>query len=370
MATLSMAADAPPRDPGAPIGKDELDPELVSLRRGAPTVGVVTSAAIVILCVVLMVRLRHDLAFSRSGDTPRQVTVEDVVAGKVGDDSYVSLRAPLDRASAVRARVTEANAGTRVLPVLGSGDRLWLAVPGDPWSPVSHDDVVSGRLRPLAAVRFADPVVAYVARNPVPRFISGAELRAARLGGKNAVTLVGGGTLTVAPTDQVELMVADPGAAIVVATFNPRLPDVKAWGEALAAAGVVAAGTAPIRTSDDTARWEVRQPDAVAAVGRALEAAQLWGARVEAASTQHKVAFGELPVTEAGVGLPGGVIPWSAVDVVAVHAPRPVPAGARVLLLDEKPAAYWYLTPVYVVLAVFALLFTWALTLAVRRLLR
>ncbi|MBZ0236727.1 MAG: hypothetical protein K8M05_30645, partial [Deltaproteobacteria bacterium] len=176
-------ADAPAREEGAPIGKDVIDPELVSLRRAAPRIGIVTAAAVVLLCVVLMVRMRHDLAFARGGDAPTAVSVADVVAGKVADDSYVTIDAPLDRDAAVRTRVTEANAGTRVVPVVGSADKLWVALPGDPWSPYQHDEKLTGRLRALADVRFADAVAGHVARHPAPRFVTGEELRKARLGG-------------------------------------------------------------------------------------------------------------------------------------------------------------------------------------------
>jgi hypothetical protein len=359
-------ASAPARDPGAPIGKDEIDPDLVSLRRTAPKVGIVTSAAIVILCVVLAVRLRDDFSFAHGGDTPRTVSVADVIAGKIDDNTYVSLVAPLERSAAVRARVTEANAGTRVVPVRGSSDKLWIALPGDAWAPVALDDVVTGRLRALSDVRFAGTVASYAAKHPAPRFASGAALRQARTGG-GAVPLVGGGTYTLAPSDEIELSIFDPGAAVVVATFNPRLPTVKAWTEALVTAGVLTATDAPTRTTDETARWELRRADAVASITTAIDGAQLWGARAEPASIRFRTAWSALATTDAGITTPSGVMPWSAIDVAAIWAPRPVPAGAHVLLVDEKPGAYWYLTPVYVGLALFAALFTWALVLAVRR---
>jgi hypothetical protein len=359
-------ADAPAREVGAPIGKDEIDPDLVSLRGPAAKVGIVTAGAVVLLCVVMMVRLRDDLAFSHSGGTPRTVTVTDVVAGKISDDSFVTIDASLDRDAAVRTRVTEANAGTRVVPVAGTDDKLWVAIPGDPWSPYQHDEKLTGRLRPLSAVRFSDAVAGYVKRNPAPRFITGDELKQARLARAAQLTLVGGGTVTPRDADELEISVADPGAAIVIASFNPRLPDVKAWTEALVTANVIPPGTAPAAATDETARWEVRASDAVATVTRSLESAQLWGARVEPSATRHRVAWKDLRADETGVTLPSGVLPWSAVDVVAVWAPRPVPSGTRVLLVGETPGGYWYLTWVYVGLALFAALFTWALVRGVR----
>jgi len=365
-----MAADAPARDPGAPIGKDEIDPDLVSLRRAAPKVGIVTAAAVVLLCVVLMIRMRHDFTFSRSGDAAKVVTVTDVVAGKIAVDSYVTIDAPLDRDAAIRTRVTESNAGTRVVPVVGTGDMLWVAISGDPWSPYAHDEKLTGRLRPLADVKFAGAVAGYLAKSPPPSFVTGAELKKARLGKATELALVGGGTVTPRDADDIEISVADPGAAMVIAAFNPRLPDVKAWTEALVSAKVLdpgTAGTQPAAVTDETARWEVRAPDAVAAITRTLESAQLWGARVEPSATRYRVPWKDLHADEAGVQLPTTALPWSAIDVVAVWAPRPVPAGARVLLVGESPAGYWYLTWVYVGLALFAALFTWALARGVRQ---
>lgn len=370
MTPQSMAADAPAREEGAPIGKDEVDPELVSLRRAAPKVGIVTAAAVVVLCVVLMIRMRHDFAFARSGDSAKAVTVADVVAGKIADDSYVTFAAPLDRDAAVRTRVTEANAGTRVVPVAGTNDQLWIALPGDAWSPYQHDEKVTGRLRPLSAVRFSGAIAGYVAKHPAPRFVRGDELKKARLSKATELALVGGGTVTPRDADEIEISVADPSAAMIIAAFNPRLPDVKAWTEALVAAKALdpgTAGTQPVAVTDETARWEVRLPDAVNATTRTLENAQLWGARVEPSATRYRVPWKDVNADEAGVQLPTGKLPWSAIDVVAVWAPRPLPGGARVLLVGESPDGYWYLTWVYVGLALFAALFTWALARGIRQ---
>ena len=363
------AADPRPasREPGAPIGKDEIDPELVSLRRSGPKVGTITAAAVVLACIVLMVRLRHDFTFARAGDTPRPVSVADVIGGKVADESYVTVPAPLVRSAAIRARVSEANAGTRVVPVAGSNDKLWVAVPGDAWSPVSYEEVATGRLRSMADVRIAAAVAGYAAEHPTPRFVTGDELRRVRAAspGGGEVALVGGGTLAVRGDDEVEIVVPDPGRSMVIVAFTERLPDVAAWTKALAEAGVIAPGAAPTSTAEDTARWEVARPSAE--LGQALDIAALFGARVDPATARFRAPWSQLATSDDGVRGPAGTIPWRAIDVAAVWAPRPVPAGAKVILVDEKPGSYWYLPPVYIGLGLFAVLFTWALILAVRR---
>ena len=52
--TLAMAADPPTeaREPGAPVPKDEIDPELVSLRPRTQ-VGLLTSFSVVVFCIYL-----------------------------------------------------------------------------------------------------------------------------------------------------------------------------------------------------------------------------------------------------------------------------------------------------------------------------
>lgn len=367
MPPTAMSDDAAPRDPGAPIGRDEIDPDLVKLRRAAPSIGTVTAAAIVILCVALMVRLRADFAFAREDARPRPVTVADVLAGKVAADGFVTLDAPVDRVGAIRIRASEATAGNRLVAARGTSDRLWIALPGDAWGPYQHDDKVTGRLRRLSDVRFAGPLASALLRNPAPRFITGEELARARKTGATTVTLLDGTTLALGDADEVELQVADPGAAIVVAALSPGRPDVATWTTALVAAGVLAEGATPTSATDDLARWSVRRPDAVASIQSALDDAQLWGARVEPATTRVRTPWKQLAVSGAGVTGPNGVIPWSAIDVVGVWAPRTVPAGAWVVLADEQPSDYWYLNAVFGGLALLAILFAWALVRAVKR---
>lgn len=357
---------------GAPIGKDALDPELISLRRPAPRIGAVAAAAVLLLCVVLMVRLRHDFAFARSSGTPKAVTIQELAAGKVAGDSYVTFSAPLDATAAIRAQVTQANPGTRVRPVVGTGDKLWVAEPGDGWGPARHDAVITGRLRAMSAVRFGGPVARALAKGAWPRFISGAELARARQASATGgdLVLVDGGSLTIEGGTEVELWLPDPGQAVVVGTFGTRLPDVAAWTAALAQAGIIAPGAAPISTSESLARWLVQRPDAIATINQQIEAASLWAARVEPSPVRVRTQWSALVAGPDGVTVPSHgatAIPWGAIDVVAVWAPRTMPAGAWVVITDEAPGDYWYLTWVYVGLAVIAALFAWALVMAVRR---
>lgn len=366
MTALAMSDDATP-EPGAPMGRDAIDPELVNLRRAPTPIGLVSALGVVVLCIAMMVRLRHDFGYARQG-AAQATTAAEIAAGKVATNRHVTLDAPADRASAVRLFVSRGSLGSRVVAVRGTADRLWLALPGDPWgSAVHHDDRVTGRLRRLSEVRYAGALGAALTKYPTPRFITGAELRRAKAAGVTQLTLVDGSPLTIAPTDELDLDLTDPGAAIVVATLSTSFPDAAAWSAPLAAAGVITAGQAPISTSATTVRWQVQRPDAVASVTAALDGATLWGARAEPSTVTQRAPWDKLAVTDAGVTVGTSVVPWSAIDVVGVWAPRALPDGAWVVMADEAPGDYWYLMPIYVGLVIIGLLALWALIRAIKR---
>lgn len=366
MPSLAMPDEAT-RDPGAPIGRDEIDPDLVRLRRPAPSIGMIAAAGIVVLCVTLLVRLRHDWSYAGSAATARAATPADIVAGKLGDNTFITVDAAPDRAGAIRLRVSGGSAGTRLAAVRGTANQVWLALPGESWDRFSHTNRVEGRLRRLADVRFGGPLPAALRRFPTPQFVSGAELARARAAGALQLTSIDGDPVTVTATTDVELSVADPGAAIVVAALAPGRDTVDAWRAPLVAAGLITPAQAPIAQTADLVRWRVQRPDAMAAVQAALDGAQLWGARVEASPTRLRTAWDKLVTSDAGVVGPDGLIPWSAIDVAGVWVPRSVPAGAWVVMVDERPGDYWYLKPIFVGLLLVGLLAMWALVRAVRR---
>ena len=113
------------------------------------------------------------------------------------------------------------------------------------------------------------------------------------------------------------------------------------------------------------ARYGVQRPDAVTDVTRRLEAAGLWAARASAVARVVPTTLGELlrgPLT-----VEGRVVPDAQVKLVRIAGRRVVPGDARLLIVGEKPADYWYALPLVIALGVIALLFTWALARAVRR---
>lgn len=354
------------RDPGAPVGKDEIDPELVSLRGPRAKVGALTALAICVVCVFYLVKLAGDFAFSRGGDHPRDVTIAQIAGGDVGTNELIQVAAPLERSAAVRLRTGQGDPGVRAAPVIGSNDTLWIAVPGDPWEP-SIDGRYRGRLHTTSSP--LGSALRDMLATPQPRFVTGAELERARLASTTggALKSVEGDPLTAAADTQVELAVIDPSSARVNVTYIERLKDQKSWTDALAAAGVIAPGTAPIESTQDGATWLVHGDGVVAATEAKLAAAKLWASRVDAVTVRRKASWKDLGATADALAIGDAKLPWSAVDVAALWLPRPLPDGAYVLLVDEKPSDYKLVKPLYIVVAVLGLLFAWALWRAVRR---
>jgi hypothetical protein len=357
------------REVGAPVPKDEIDPELVSLRGPRAKVGAITALAIVIVCGVYLIRLFGDFAFARAGDKPREVKITEVLAGDVGTTELVELRAQIERSAAVRVRTGAGDPGQRIAPVVGTHDMLWIAVAGDPGAPYADARYV-GRLHGTSSGPLAAALRDYLA-TPQPRFVTGAELQRARLASADGGDLktVDGDPITAHGDTSIEIGVVDPNAAKLAVIFTDKIKDARAWTDALATAGIVAPGADPSETTKDGATWLVRvtTADAVASTEAKLEKAGLWASRVDPVSVQRKASWKELGATPAAIAIGDASLPWAAVDVAAVWVPRPLPDGARVLVADETPRDYKFSQPLYIALAVIGLLFAWALWRAVKR---
>lgn len=361
----SSAPDSSDAAIGAPIPKDAIDPELVNLRRPPPKVGMITAFGIVLLCAVFWFRLGPDRAFGGNPETPRGVAIGDVLAGKVAPEQLVSLTAEPLMAHAVRTMTSKGAAGLRVVPVRGSGDRLWLVLDGDgAQAPVSEQPTYSGRLRPLEDMPFAKDVSAYLANHPRPVFAPPAAVRAAFATGK--LRTVTGDELTLRDSDELAVDVIDLSSSILAATINERFPDAKAWDAALAAAGLTVTQLPAPQTSDEVVRYSLAMPATAAAA--ALEKAGLWAARIEPVLKNHRGTWGQLKAsTPDALTIGTAAVPDVQIDLVGVMVARGLPDGAYALVTSELPADYWYVMPISIALLVLGALFTWIFIRAVRR---
>ncbi len=355
----SLRSDA---ETGAPIAKDAIDPDLVKLKRARTKIGLVTSAGLVFLCGLFLVRLGPDRRFASSDAIPERVEVPDVLGGHVPLDRYVKLEGAEPLFShAIRTTTSKGNLGVRVVPVRGTGDRLWLAVSGDGWVPPAND-TYSGRLRELADLPFATSVASYATAHPRPVFASAAAIRAGFA--TNKVQAVTGDTITLADSDKLAFDVVAPDASLVIGTLGERFPDARAWAMALVAAGIPADGSPDV--SRDTVRFHVLA--GASDVAPKLELAKLWGARVEPVTTHYDTTWGALRAAPpTGFPIGANVVPDAEIDLVGAYVARGIPSGALVMLAEERPGDYWYVMPITIALAVIGLLFGWALVRAVKR---
>jgi hypothetical protein len=198
-------------------------------------------------------------------------------------------------------------------------------------------------------------------------FASVAAVRAGAATG--TVATVAGDQVTLADGDAVALDMVEPNAAMIVASFNDRLPDTAAWLAALQKAGITPASTGAPEPALGQVRFTVTQ--AVAATATRLEQAALWAARIEPVTRHFETTWGALRRSAAVPGSPldvgGAQVPDAQIELIGLYVAHPIPAGAYVLVTGEQPDDYWYVMPITIALAAIVIVFGWALVRAIRR---
>jgi hypothetical protein len=363
-------APTPPieqREPGAPVARDAIDPELVKLARSKPKIGIITAAGVLFLCVWFVLRLDADRRFAGSADQPVAAAVDDIVHDRIATEQQVKITGEPLIAGAIRVTNAKGSLGLRLMPVRGASDLLWIAASGDGWDAPAPDGYV-GRLRKLDELPFAEAARARLIEQPQPLFATVAALRAGAAAG--TVTTVSGDNISPKDGDKVAADVIDPDNATIVMSFTDRLPDAAAWRAALDKAGLYGGVPAAPGKADDVLgelRLMVALP--VATTTSKLEAAGLWAARVEPVTRHLETTWGAVRAAAAShaASLGLGSVPDAQLDVVGVYVARALPAGAYVVVTGELPDDYWYVMPVTIALAVLSLIFAWALVRAIRR---
>ena len=364
----SASAPTPPGD-GAPRS-DELDPELISLRRPRRTVGPLLSLSIIGFCIVIMVRLRADLQFSRQSDRP--TTIEDVsqlARGEVGENSYVAVHAMPDHGLVFRVAMGEADYGNRAAPVVGTDGKVWIMVPATPWTlDTAYTHIYSGRVRRLANMPFFTRLREFVAgRPPSPHFVDAGAIRSALETGAGDVANPFGDSVAVSATTALVISEKVYDRALVQAFKCDAYPDRAGWEVALASAGISTEGITPIDDDQAMVSYEVPAPGGVDEVKAKLAEAKLFRARASVVVRPHEARWSELGSSAAGLAIATTIVPWENLSSLAILTNPSVRADAFVLMTGEQPDTYWYILPVYIVLAFFILLFAWGLVRFVRR---
>ncbi len=365
-----MADESPQkRDPGAPIPPDEIDPELVALRKTGAGVGPVLSVSILVFCAYMMFILRDDLAFSRQSEQPRQVDDAAALLDSDLEDAFVAVHAVPDRAFFANVSMGEAaSGGRRISPVLGSADKVWLFVESNAWvADIQYNEQYRGRLRRIADLPFAERLGAFVrSQPPAPRFVEADAVRAAIADTSPTVADPAGSPLPVGAGTPVTVAIEVPGRAELVARVTADRRDEKAWNLALESAGVLPTGGRP-RQSTELAFWyEVAAPTGLDPIRQRLVERHLFSVDVVPVVETETTTWDQLRASDGALTVAGRAVPWQQVSRITVSVPRTLPGDAVVVLTDEQPAAYWYLLPIYISLVLFALLFGWALVRSVR----
>jgi hypothetical protein len=349
-----MESARPASEDGAPKPKDYVDADLVKLARTRTKIGAITSAGVVFLAVMFAWRLLPDRRFGSASDAPDTVSVADVVAGKVGRDSYIEVTAQPAVAGAIRVTTAKGTLGLRVAPVRATNERLWLVLSGDGGEVPVVGSKYRGRLRALSDLALAATARDYAETTPRAVFATAANARAAFANGTLATT--NGDEVAVRDGDRVTIDVVDPGHARLVCTLTKELPDAAAWQRAIGEAGVVPNGAATTN-KDGTIAFDIAAPDAVALITTRLADPRYAASRVDAVRRHSDTTWGELRARN---------IP-AEVDLIGVYAARPIPDDAYALDVSERPGEYWYVNWVIGAVGLIAILFGWAFARAVRR---
>ncbi len=356
---IAMAETAPT---GAPIAKGAIDPELVRLARKRMRIGLITAAGLVFLCGYFLLRLSPDRRFASESAPATKIAVADLAAGKVGADRFVTIEAAeLAMAHSIRASNNK-GLGLRVVPVRGTGEKVWVAMSGDGWEKPTFG-TFTGRVRPLKDLAFASQLADYAAAHPRPVFAPPTAVRAAFGGGR--IATVTGDQVELQPTDRVAFDTVDPNATVLIATFNSRLPTKEVWASELGKAGVAIVTSRD--ATDHTIHFDVigDRPTVTAK----LQTANLWApARLEPTTHHFETTWAELQGSApTGFVVKGTTIPDAQIDLLGLYVARGIPADAYALITDENPAEYWYVLPITIALVVIGLIFAWALVRAVKR---
>jgi len=334
--------------------KDDIDPELVRLRRGGK-VGPVLAASVLGLSAYLVWILRADFSYANAADAPEDMGSAAALLARPSPpvNAFVSVAAAPDLRAPARLWAREGK-GHRLAPALGTGGRLWIHHDKDaPGTAPSDDGRLTGRLRRLADVPFEAALRQYVAAlPPLPRTV----FSEAFAGGIPSVD-VAGEPLALTPETRVAV---DENTDVVQVTFvqtDSVTDDASARG-ALAAAGLPAP-SAPGETA--LGAWTYEIPGEVAAVRDKLHAARIFGAAVDPKLARHEGTRADLVVAANGLTLRGKSLPWSRVQRVTFFVPATLPADAWILLQGETPGSLWYVRPLFIAVAALGALMLWAL---------
>ena len=346
----------------------ELDPELIKLPRPKARIRPLLAAAILLLCLTLVVRLLDDLSFSRQSETPRSL---EPGAELTGDDlnDYIEITAHPDRPQALRLLPSGKSTGPVLVPARGHQGALWLLLPTTPWHAGSHyDERYQGRLLAMDDVDFEPALRSHVKKSAtVPRPIPLASVRRALADKSQEIADAVGDRFELSPDALVRVEEIYANKVEILAAATDPYNSEQSWTLALVNAGLLPQDEGPVTSTTSSWTFHVPAPEGLAAVQAQLREAKLFAARAAEIRQSREGKVSELSLEGDQIHL-RDVQQGYEVREVFIALPQPLAKNALVLDTTEKPSTYWYVLPLVLFLALIAGIFAMGLGREILRL--
>lgn len=339
---------------------DDIDPELVALKRSKKGVGPVLGLSVIVLAAYLMITMRDDFTYALRGKTPSQLSSLE----RLPANQYATIYAAPDFTTTMRVRGKQ-DTGHRLVAARGTAGRVWLQIEGEPANTTaSYESSYSGRLRRLGDLPYGKNVRKYLETRLAaqPRYVFPEALK----GGLPTHDVTGDPLAVTNDTRvAVEEKVRDVGTVTVVTTDTVK--NVDDATRMLVESLLLPEARKPDESSDNAWTWDISITGGAETIRKTLaDKGHAARALVVPKTRKHEGTWGTLEVDEAAVRVGGTSIALQDVERIAVHATPVVAEGAMVLVEGETPDRYWWIPWLYGLLALIAVFMVWAIFRGIR----
>lgn len=349
---------------------DALDPELIKLPRPSTRIRPIMAIAIVLICIVLIVRLWDDLQFSRQGE----MVVVDSIADLSEDlvESYVEIEATPDRQQAIRLLPSRKTTGPILMPIIGHNKDLWIVVHPTPWTEdIRTDERYQGRLSRISDQSFYDPIREYYnSKTIVARPIAIEEVRKSLSAKSPRILDLAGESFEISANNTVRFLERSTSKVRVIANAGANYINEETWRIALENAGLFEGANPIDRTavSHTTDSWTFELPlrSGIVEIEEMLTSARLFAAKAEEIVATRTGTWAELSLDGDEVVM-GKAKPGFELKSIALGLAMEINADTYVLNTTENPQTYWYMLALVLFLAAIAAIFIFGIVATLRR---
>ena len=396
-------------EPGAPIPADAVDPDLLRLSVPIPRRHPGVALAVLIVCGLLLFRLRTELRYALQSNEPQDLGRVGLalngaqLAGSV--DRYVALAGIPDHRNALAFDPKGGRPRQHVFRLLGTTSRVFVTAQAAGQAP--YRDGWHGRLRRFDELSFFDTVRMAWAATQVSRAVDLGKLRQMAPGALPvplSTTDRAGEPMTVGGQQDllVDVLFPDDVRVLLSKEKVPSLPDADHEIERFGLPH------GPGVETKDGYGYVLRLPSQGPERQRVLAHIDALGVWLWHRVETYRVPAGAVQVTPAGLMLPGPdalpqpvryrvpaeppaiegakppaaaqapalllpqkepstLILWEQLEAVQIHEPMNVAADALVLVHGETPKSVFWTLPMAALLVICALFNLWYLVRALRR---